>query len=615
MGLRAHPGSGADLGKREKLKKKEKSTMSKTKKFSKVLALVIMLALVIGVMPMAASATTTGWVSVATGEMIAIDWTQSGTTYTGTVVDAYTLSSTTYTMPHSFTLWTRGTPTFTYDNTEITITYLYDSYDGQDKAYEVDVTGIPNNTTSNLTVNIAAGTYSVDLPAATPGASGGAFPSYVNGYLPVGQYAVGASWGGIFSDGFNSVGHTTKFTVDGTGGVSLGACGGYIQFEFTNAIQNDPNNPYGVDFIVYGNAFSTNAEAGSVQVSNDGTTWYELAGSRYYKAETLRNVNVSYRLVTDLDEVQRVQYKIWDLSGPNDTEHVYKDWAYLKLPTPTNPNTMPNTKGWWPMYNTGIENYGVVSGIGTALEGHAAVNKAAWSDSNNMVTYYGVTLVEDEDNASEYTFGYADVHGNGTYGVASNPYAAGQNTAGGDGFDISWAVDTDGTPVALSEVKYVRVYTSAGLLFDHSSLPNYNQQTDDPHDPPYVNPYIFVHDAFNETSTEVSGLFVASGSGSGAADSDLYVVKNEADDVYVDAIGDEDLQIEATPNMSTIPVTYTSGMVIDVFSDADYVYVNGTSVSCSSDSAYQFAPVSGGTYQIITQSGTESPYIVVLTVS
>jgi len=124
-----------------------------------------------------------------------------------------------------------------------------------------------------------------------------------------------------------------------------------------------------------------------------------------------------------------------------------------------------------------------------------------------------------------------------------------------------------------------------------------------------------VHDAFNETSTEVCGLFVASGTGDGAADSDLYVVKHEADDIYVDAIGDEDLQIEATPNMSTIPVTYTSGMVIDVFSDADYVYVNGASVSCSADSAFQFAPASGGTYQIITQSGTESPYIVVLIVS
>jgi len=571
--------------------------MSKTKKFSRALALVIMLALVLTVLPMAASATTTGWVSVATGEMIAIDWTQSGTTYTGTVVDAYTLSSTTYTMPHSFTLWTRGTPTFTYDNTEITITYLYDSYDGQDKAYEVDVTGIPNNTTSNLTVNIAAGTYSVDLPAATPGASGGAFPSYVNGYLPVGQYAVGASWGGIFSDGFNSVGHTTKFTVDGTGGVSLGACGGYIQFEFTNAIQNDPNNPYGVDFIVYGNAFSTNAEAGSVQVSNDGTTWYELAGSRYYKAETLRNVNVSYRLVTDLDEVQRVQYKIWDLSGPNDTEHVYKDWAYLKLPTPTNPNTMPNTKGWWPMYNTGIENYGVVSGIGTALEGHAAVNKAAWSDSNYTVTFYGITLVEDEDNASEYTFGYADVHGNGTYGVASNPYAAGQNTAGGDGFDISWAVKPDGTPIALSEVKYVRVYTSAGLKYTNNA------------------PYIFVHDAFNETSTEVCGVYVASGEGDGDHESSLRVFVTGEQTPRVDAFN-ESTEEELTPNLSTIEITYVAGMTLDVFSADDYVYVNGEQVLCSGTTSYQITNVApNNEYQIITQSGTASPYITLLKIS
>ena len=591
--------------------------MSKTKKFSKVLALVIMLALVIGVMPMAASATTIGWVSVAEGEMIAIDWTLTGTdTYTGTVVDAYTLSSTTYTMPHSFVLWAHSTPTApTYTcGTGITVTYLYDSYTDEtmtdmSKAYRVDVSGIDENDTSDLTFITADGTYTVTLPAATAGATGGSFPSYVNGYLPVGQYAAGASWGGIFSDGFNSVGQTTKFTVDGSGGVSLGACGGYIQFEFTNAIQNNPANPYGVDFIVYGNAFSTNAEAGSVQVSNDGTNWYELAGSRYYRSDTLRNVNVSYQLFTDLDNVQRVYYKIWDLTGPNGTEHVYKDWDHLKLPIDQlHANEMPNTKGWWPMYNTGIENYGVVSGIGTALEGHAAVNKAAWSNSNNTVTYYGITLVYDEDNASEYTFGYADVHGNGTYGVASNPYAAGQNTAGGDGFDISWAVKADGTPIALSEVKYVRIYTSAGINNPHDQYP----YTTSPYNVP---PFIFVHNAFNETSTEVSGLFVASGSGSGTHTSSLRVFKDNEMTARVDAY-DEDEEEEITPNLSTVEIPYSAGMTLKVYCGDAYVYVNGVSVVCTGTTAYEITNISSGNvYQIITQNGTESPYIVLLKVS
>ena len=152
----------------------------------KLLSMLLALVMVLGTFGISAFATTTGYVSVATGEMIAIDWSQSGTNYTGTVVDAYTLSSTTYTMPSTFTLWTRGTPTFTYDSDEISVTYLYDSDDGQDKAYQVNVSNIAEGTSSSLTVVIDSGTYTVDLPAATAGAAGGTCPSYVNGYLPVG---------------------------------------------------------------------------------------------------------------------------------------------------------------------------------------------------------------------------------------------------------------------------------------------------------------------------------------------------------------------------------------------------------------------------------------------
>ncbi len=565
--------------------------MSKTKKLSKVLALVIMLALVIGILPMAASATTTGWVSVATGEMIAIDWTQSGTTYTGTVVDANTLSSTTYTMPHTFTLWTRGTPTFTYDNTKISITYLYDSDDGQDKAYLVDVTNIPANSSSSLTVAITAGTYTVALPAATAGASGGTCPGYVNGYLPVGQYAVGAMWGSIYSNGTNINGTTTKITGGYVStGISLGACGGYVQFQFSNPIQNSVSNPYGVDFIVYGNAFSTNAEAGSVQVSNDGVTWYELAGSRYYRPGTLHNVNVSYKLDADGDNGNRVYYKVWDNSGTNGAEVVYKDWSLLK------PGA--NTSNWWPTYAN--KKYGEISGVDAIFKGDKKVSKVAWSNSNTEFTHYGITLVVDYDNASEYTFGYADVHGNGTYGTASNPYAAGQNTSGGDGFDISWAVKPDGTPIALTEVKYVRVYTSAGLLYDHSNETGYDPDTDDPHVAPFVNPYIYVHPSFNETSTEVCGVYVASGSTNETALAPTITVggntKNTTNGglTTVKNLGSNPVSVSVSPNSNAIGTSY--------------MFINGTPVT--SNDSVNFTPTDSGTIvQIIVQNGEAAPYI------
>ena len=100
-----------------------------------------------------------------------------------------------------------------------------------------------------------------------PAVPGGVKPSRVVSYLPLGQFARGSGWGdatGKFTGGYSAT------------GVSLGALGGYIEFEFADGITNDSNNPYGVDFVVYGNAFNGNPEAGAVQVSEDGKTWYEL---------------------------------------------------------------------------------------------------------------------------------------------------------------------------------------------------------------------------------------------------------------------------------------------------------------------------------------------------
>ena len=61
-------------------------------------------------------------------------------------------------------------------------------------------------------------------------------------------------------------------------------------------------NPYGVDFVIYGNPFNGNPEAAAVQVYAqevlpDGTLgeykWYELAGSLYYSDSAVRNTTVT----------------------------------------------------------------------------------------------------------------------------------------------------------------------------------------------------------------------------------------------------------------------------------------------------------------------------------
>ena len=40
---------------------------------------------------------------------------------------------------------------------------------------------------------------------------------------------------------------------DINGSLSLGAFGGYVVFRFEHPVENDPQNPYGVDFTILGN--------------------------------------------------------------------------------------------------------------------------------------------------------------------------------------------------------------------------------------------------------------------------------------------------------------------------------------------------------------------------
>lgn len=457
---------------------------------SRALALILVLAMTLAMFTIGASATTISKVSIAEGEPVAIDWTQAGTTYTGTIVNSATLSSTVYSMPSSFTLWTEGEATFEA-GTGITVTAIGASADETNYSYKVDVSGIASGSTATLVVTISSGTYTVALPSATPISVGGTKPTSVLSYAPLGQFARGNGWGSIYSNYANVAGSTAsdalvKFAT-GTGyestGVSLGAFGGYIDFYFQGGITNDAKNPYGVDFVIYGNAFNANPEAGAVQVSEDGITWYELAGSMYYDGNfnytgeagasrisnaytgTLRNATISY----SQDSVIKATVK--DASGA----------------TKINAAQFVASTAWWP---TVLKGYPAIA---------AHINSNATSTSNVQVTCNdtvfsstGVTLIPDSNTTADYAFGYADVTPNGspaTYGDAVNPYkpynytenGTAKTKTGGDGFDLEWAVDiTTGLPVDVTDMtfRYVRVYSA-----------------------------VLDNGMFGETSTEICGIF------------------------------------------------------------------------------------------------------------
>ncbi|MBQ7901349.1 MAG: Ig-like domain-containing protein, partial [Clostridia bacterium] len=79
---------------------------------------------------------------------------------------------------------------------------------------------------------------------------------------------------------------------------SLGNFGGYITYYYEKPMTDNPNNKYGMDFYVVGNSSETNidsmAELGQVYVSEDGSTWYALAGSEHYENKAIWDYEITY---------------------------------------------------------------------------------------------------------------------------------------------------------------------------------------------------------------------------------------------------------------------------------------------------------------------------------
>jgi hypothetical protein len=181
--------------------------------------------------------------------------------------------------------------------------------------------------------------------------------------------------------------------------VSLGGHGGYATYYYEEPIEDDPNNPYGVDFIVYGNAFaggSVNEPAGC-QVSYDGVTWYDLAGMRHYELLT--------RYVQDLPLLNGgttdslLLLKAGD-AGYSGSYPKNVDWGYADIMS-CNPYSAAETR-WDVQAHTGNP------------------------------YKHAVSKVDDE------YYGY------------------------GDQFDLAWAVDKAGRPIDLSNalpkgVRYIRL--------------------------------------------------------------------------------------------------------------------------------------------------------------
>lgn len=490
-------------------------------------------------------------VSISTGDPVFIAW--NGTT--GTVTGRHGSNK----IPGEFTLWVENPTSVTVNGTAQSASLQ----NGTNYGYTITTS---EENTLSIVVVAKGVTYTISCGTKSHTPAGSA-PTSVVSYLPLGQFANNSGWGYL---GTKFVGPNK--TAPETTGVSLGAFGGFIEFYFENGIEDKATNPYGVDFVIYGNAFNGNPEAGAVQVSVDGTTWYELAGSNYYKSNftandpangfskfytgTLRNTSVIYTKGSS-----RVTAKLGSLNAADCCPAAW-------FPLTTNFTAFENDP-------TG----------GATCDSRVSVNL-----SGNTLTFTGVTAIADSDTTADYAFGYADVTPNGSpseYGEAVNPYTPyTSDKTGGDGFDLAWAVDiATGEPVNLSgqKVKYVRVY-SAVLDFGR----------------------------FGETSPEITGIFTARGTSSNTNPTPRAIAK-----LAGTTISTTGTVVSSTQRFITASVPAGTEQTLSINSSADYLYVNGVQITGTSASnpytvSVNLAAGETATYQVITQTGTRQPYIEVI---
>jgi hypothetical protein len=226
--------------------------------------------------------------------------------------------------------------------------------------------------------------------------------------------------------------------------VSLGAFGGSITLAFADTVLDDPNNPLGLDAIVFGNAHfiagNPNrrwAEAAHIEISRDANRngladdpWYLISGSHL------------------LDPLGHWQEQWWD----NDA----------------NTATPPEELSWYPNSSTYPWIGPIYSTSGYALD-HDLFGPLIVVNPNGL-------------NASEEGyFGYADctptlvlpdgVAAEEFYTIPDDPQVVGvsMGSGGGDAFDIAWAIDpVTMQPAHMDGFDFIRIATA--VAYDPDGL-------------------------------------------------------------------------------------------------------------------------------------------------
>lgn len=180
-------------------------------------------------------------------------------------------------------------------------------------------------------------------------------------------------------------------------GTPAGNPRGQLTVSFDTPIEDHADNPFGLDFIVYSNAFWVGGdpqkrfqEPAIVEISPDGTTWYMIPGSRNY--------SYSGGTVPIVNETN---------GGDNSSD------PELLAGTITNPNS---TDG----------------------------------NSSNDDIEYNWGYAELSPTMPAYLDNYLRPDDPGAVGMTAR-------SGGGDSFDIAWAIDSSGSLANLTSITHIRI--------------------------------------------------------------------------------------------------------------------------------------------------------------
>ena len=541
------------------------------KKFTAILLAVVMV-FALGASAFAADTTPVTTKAVDTTLSVTVDYTIEGLYFDGTTLKSSATNGY-YPFNFSFIVSDRtAVGSITVSNGG-SFAWASDSEDSETESTTTTygLVTLPTTSASTVTVTSASGN-TLTISCAQPNGGTTAAGTALYAYLPAPAQLVneGVTTGG-WGDAYDSNG-AVKAT--GSTGVSLGFFGGYAVYEFENPIADDPTHPYGADFIVYGNAFWNNSEAGCIQVSKDGTTWYDIAGSMYYTKST-KGATITYTNPNPNED------KGITAAGATSTL-ADVPYALTVNGTTTSGTVTKNTfhnHSWFPLN----ANYFVDSGTRKEMakvDEFSFVSRTLNSDNiTSTLTFKGTLLTNypGTGKTDQIGFGYCDVHPNKTLGgtIAYNPYQTFTSssdydtkvagTSGGDPIDIAWAVNSSGAPVKLGSIKYVRIYTGMAQM----------------------------NGIFGEISTEVCGVAACTGSTTETAATPTISV---------------DGSTVTTTNGGILPLSKKSGDYTVNVTGTGYVYINGVATTSAT-----ITPTRTGTkVQIIVQNGEAAPYVTYL---